>query len=56
MARASALALAALRRAAGRERPTSRSVRLSTQLVVRASTGAGADRSERTASIAQERA
>ncbi|HEX3261647.1 MAG TPA: LacI family DNA-binding transcriptional regulator [Pseudonocardia sp.] len=54
MARAGALALATLRRAAGQERPTPRTVRLSTQLVVRASTGPAADRSARTASIAQE--
>jgi LacI family transcriptional regulator len=53
MARAGALALATLRRA-GRERPTPRTVRLSTQLVVRASTGPAADRSARSASIAQE--
>jgi len=54
MARAGALALATLRRAAGQERATPRTVRLSTQLVVRASTGPAADRSARTASIAQE--
>ena len=50
MARAGSLALATLRRAVGGERPTPRTVRLSTQLVVRASTGPVA----RSASQAEE--
>ena len=42
MAKAGSLALAALRRSTGGERPTPRTVRLPTQLVVRASTGPAA--------------
>jgi LacI family transcriptional regulator len=54
MARAGSLALATLRRATAGERPTPRTVRLTTQLVVRASTGPATDRSARPAFIAQE--
>jgi hypothetical protein len=43
-----------LRRATAGERPTPRTVRLTTQLVVRASTGPATDRSARPAFIAQE--
>lgn len=54
MARAGSLALATLRRAAGGDRPTPRTVRLSTQLVVRASTGPATGLSAQTPSTAQE--
>ena len=46
--------VAALRRAVAGEWPTPRTVRLPTQLVVRASTGPAADGATRPTSIAQE--
>jgi LacI family transcriptional regulator len=54
MARAGSLALATLRRGVAGDRPTPRTVRLPTQLVVRASTGPAATRSARPASLTEE--
>jgi LacI family transcriptional regulator len=54
MAQAGSLALATLRRGVAGERPTPRTVRLPTQLVVRASTGPAATRPARPASLTEE--